>query len=99
MRSKAVILVGLNILFWGIFVVYNHFYKISDFISGVVITFSISTLIGFVASLQVVFTSLFLAWGLYLLAYFEGCNSEFLAGCATALTVGVVTSFIITRPL
>lgn len=99
MRGKIVILIIINLLVWLTILVYGSFYKLTPFLGGVVISFSISTLIGVISSLQTVFVSLFLGWGLCLLAYFEGFPSPFLAGCALALTIGVVLGFILSRPV
>ena len=99
MKAKYVVLGLINIIIWGIILLYRTKYEYSPFLGGVAISFSISTIIGVLGSLQVVFISSFLSCGLYLLAAFQGYPSPFLAGCAVAVTIGAVTGFIISRPI
>lgn len=98
MRGKIVILGVINLVVWAGVIIGASLYGLTSFLTGVIISFSISTLIGVIGSLQTVFISIFLAWGLYLLAYFDGFDSSFLAGCALALTIGVIVGFVISRP-
>jgi hypothetical protein len=99
MKAKYLILGLLNIIIWVLILLYHTKYEYSPFLGGVGISFSLSTIIGVLGSLQVVFISSFLAWALYFLAAFEGYPSTFLAGCAVAVTIGVVTGFIMSRPI
>jgi hypothetical protein len=98
MRGKIVILAVINLVVYANFLIGELLYGLTPFLTGVIISFSVSTLIGVIGSLQTVFVSIFLAWGLYLLALFEGFDSSLLAGCALALTIGVMVGFIISRP-
>ena len=97
MRGKIVILGLINLVVWAGVIIGASLYELTPFLTGVIISFSVSTLIGVIGSWQTVFVSIGLAWGLYLLAYFEGFDSSLLAGCALALTIGVMFGFIIER--
>ncbi len=99
MKAKYLILIVINLVFWGCVLLYRTRYESSPFLGGLVISFSISTVVSVLATLPVVLISSSLVWGLYFLAAFEGCHSSFLAGCATAFTIGVLAGFIISRPL
>ncbi|MBI4711784.1 MAG: hypothetical protein HY762_00525 [Planctomycetes bacterium] len=99
MKSKYLFLGVINVLVYGLLIIYHTFWGASTFLMGVAISFSISTVIGVISNLPAVFVSIFLAWGLWLLALSEGYNSDFIAGCAAALTIGVLSGFICSRPV
>lgn len=109
MKSKYLFLVVINVLVYALLIIYHTFAGspaessakdgASTFLMGVAISFSISTVIGVISNIQAVFVSIFLAWGLWLLALSEGYNSDFIAGCAAALTLGVLSGFICSRPV
>jgi len=98
MRGNIVVLGVINLVVWAGVIIVVSLYGLTSFLTGVIISFSVSILIGVIGSLQTVFISIGLAWGLYLLAYFEGFDSSFLVGCVLALTIGVMVGFIISRP-
>ena len=100
MKVRILLIGIINLIFWAIALIYIAVFKqpLDPFLNGLLISFSISTLIGAFSSIHIVFISILLAWGLWLLAYFEGFPSDFLAGCATAFTMGVILGFILSRP-
>lgn len=100
MPVRIIIIGVINLIFWVLLLLYTAFYhqELTPFLTGVLISFSISSLIGIFSPLQPLFISILLAWGLWILAYSEGYPSNFLAGCATAFTVGGGLGFILSRP-
>jgi len=101
MIGRILIIGIINLIFWASFLIYTALYQqaLSSFLSSILLSFSVSTVIGIFSSRQIVFVSILLAWGLWVLAYFEGYPSDFLTGCAAAFTVGVGSGFILSRPV
>jgi hypothetical protein len=97
MPAKFLIIGIINLIVWMALLGYAHFYQSSSFLSGAAISFTVSSFIGVFGRLQTILVTLFLGWGLYFFGLSEGYDSNFLLGCAFALTFGVISSFIIAR--